>query len=114
MRKMLLILPLLVFATSSLFAETIRLTCKTDLSEHDQNVREQYDVVVTILDDGAVLNIDGKEIPLKQQYDAKVSYYSVDPWYSLQIGNRDYSAKYALGIPTDEPFARYTLCEEVK
>jgi|GEM_PF-3756035 len=38
----------------SLSAETVRLVCKTNLSEHDPSVKEQYDVTV---DTGKQYNI---------------------------------------------------------
>ncbi len=80
----------------------------------DPTVKESYDVIVQFLDDGAILTVDGKKYELKQQYDARVAFYSVNPWYNLQIGNRDYMTKYSLGIPTNESFARYTSCEEIE
>lgn len=72
-----------------------------------------YNVVVHFLDDGALLNIDGQEYELKQQYDARVAYYRFDPWYNLQIGNRDFATKYSLGVPGGDGAAKYTSCEEL-
>ena len=100
----------------SAMADSVHLLCKTDIAEHpstDPNVKESYDVLVNFLDDGAILTVDGVEYNLKQQYDARVVFYSAEPWYNLQIGNRDYATKYSLGIPTKEEFARYTFCEEI-
>lgn len=96
--------------------DEIHLLCTTDIATHpsaDPTVKESYDVQVKFLDDGAILTVDGKQVPLKQVYDARVAFYSMEPWYNLQIGNRDYSTKYALGIPTNEDFARYTSCKEI-
>lgn len=91
--------------------DTLHLICRTSLSETDPTVKEQYDVTVKFLDDGAILIVDGVEYALEQEYDAKVAYHRVDPWYNFQIGNRQLG-KYALGIPSNEDFARYTQCEE--
>ncbi|MDE6481623.1 MAG: hypothetical protein K2L25_02265 [Alphaproteobacteria bacterium] len=91
--------------------DTLHLICRTSLSETDPTVKEQYDVTVKFLDDGAILIVDGVEYALEQGYDARVEYYRFDPWYNFQIGNRQFG-KYALGIPSNEGFARYTQCEE--
>mgnify|MGYP001052995877 FL=1 len=93
--------------------KTLHLVCKTTPSETAPSVRPQYDVTVNLLADGATLTIDGQTYDLIQEYDAPVSFYRHDPWYNFQIGNRKYG-KYALGIPTNENFARYITCEEVK
>lgn len=113
--KQLLLLPIILLSVPAM-ADTVHLLCKTDIAERpstDSNVKEFYDVVVNFLDDGAILTVDGVEYNLKQQYDARVAFYSMEPWYNLQIGNRDYATKYSLGIPTNEDFARYTSCEEI-
>lgn len=91
--------------------DTLHLICRTTLSETDPTVKEQYDVTVKFLDDGAILIVDGVEYELEQDYDARVAYHRFDPWYNFQIGNRHFG-KYALGIPSEEGFARYTQCEE--
>lgn len=92
--------------------DTLHLICRTTLSETDPTVKEQYDVTVKFLDDGAILTVDGTEYKLEQDYDnARVSYHRWDPWYNFQIGNRNFG-KYALGIPSNEGFARYTKCKE--
>ena len=107
---------MLLLSLSAHADDDVHLICKTDIARHpstDSNVKESYDVHVKFLDDGAILNIDGASYALKQEYDARVSFYSDNPWYNLQIGNRNYATKYALGIPTNEPFARYVPCEEI-
>jgi len=116
MKQLLLILPIFALAASPVYAETIRLNCKTELSETDPSVKPQYDVTVTILADGAILTIDGQEFTLDQENDAGISFSRWDPWYRFTIGDRKLAPnhKYALGIPTNESFARYTLCEEVQ
>ena len=114
MKKLLLVLPLVVLTTGPLSAETIKLTCRTGLSKTDPSVKELYDVTVTIADEKATLNIDGQEFILEQENDAGISFSRWDPWYRFAIGDRQMASKYSLGIPTEEDFARYTTCEEVK
>ena len=97
--------------------DEIHLLCTTNVATRpstDPTVKESYDVRVKFLDDGAILTVDGAEYNLKQEYDARVSFYSNEPWYNLQIGNRNYATKYVLGIPTNEGFARCTSCEELE
>lgn len=118
MKKILFALPIILsmFSACDKQSEDIHLICKTGVEEFpstDPNVKSSYDVVVRLLDDGAIIFVDGVEYAMKQEYDARVSFYSTEPWYRLEIGNRNYATKYALGIPTDEEFARYTSCEEV-
>lgn len=116
MKKILLVPIILLSMPVMADTDNIHLVCKTDIAERpssDPNVKESYDVRIKFLDDGAILIFDGTEYELKQQYDARVSFYRSDPWFNLQIGNRDYTTKYALGIPTNEKFARYTFCEEI-
>lgn len=118
MRKNLIVLPILLSILSACDKqpETIHLVCKTGIEEFpskDPNVKSSYDVVVRFLDDGAIMVVDGVEYAMEQEYDVRVSFFSAEPWYSLQIGNRNHATKYALGIPTDEEFARYISCEEV-
>ena len=36
------------------------------------------------------------------------------PWYNFKIDAPEMNNKYSLGIPTNEPFARYTSCKEVE
>ena len=116
MKKLLLILPIFTLFSSSLFAETIQLECNTTLSETDNSVKERYDVSVSISDDTAILNIDGNEFTLDiddQTPDIK-AFYRWNPWYRFAIDDPMFEYKYALGIPTDEDFARYTMCQEVQ
>jgi len=117
MKKLFLLPMVLLSLTAYAEQDEIHLLCTTDIATHpssDPKVKESYDVRVTFLEDGAILNIDGAEYNLKQEYDARVSFYSNEPWYNLQIGNRNYATKYALGIPTNEGFARYTSCKELE
>lgn len=93
-------------------SDTLHLTCRTSLSDIDSSVKEQYDVTIRFIKDGAVLTVDGQEYELEQGNDAATEFYRFDPWYNFQIGNRQFG-KYALGIPTSEGFARYTICEEI-
>ncbi len=115
--KKLLLLPIILLSVPAMAdSDNVHLVCRTDIAtipSTDPNVKESYDVKIKFLDDGAILTFDGVEYQLKQQYDVRVAYYSMEPWFNLQIGNRDYSTKYALGIPTNENFARYTACEEI-
>ena len=116
--KKLLLLPIILLSVPAMAdADNVHLVCRTNITttpSTDPNVKESYDVKIMFLDDGAILTVDGTEYNLKQQYDdARVAYYSMEPWFNLQIGNRDYPTKYTLGIPTNENFARYTSCEEI-
>lgn len=116
MRKVLLLSVVLLSMPAIADVDSVHLVCRTDIAttpSTDSNVKESYDVRIKFLDDGAILTFEGAEYELKQQYDARVAYYSMEPWFNLQIGNRDHSTKYALGIPTNENFARYTACEEI-
>ena len=118
MKKILLLVVILLPFAAMADQDTVRLLCKTGIETEpsmDPNVKESYDVVVKFLDDGAILTIDGVDYDLEQEYyDAPVAFYRMDPWYNLQIGNRNHSTKYALGIPSNEEFARYTSCEEIE
>lgn len=113
----LLVLPIILLSLAACTEQNeVHLLCTTGIAEKpstDSSVKESYDVRVKFLDDGAMLMVDGNEYELKQVYDARVEFYRTDPWYNLQIGNREYSTKYALGIPTNEDFARYTSCKEI-
>lgn len=115
--KKLLVLPLVLLSLVACSEQKeVHLLCTTDIAttpSKDPNVKESYDVRVKFLNDGAILTVDGNEYKLKQEYDVPVAFYSMEPWYNLQIGNRNYSTKYTLGIPTNEGFARYTSCKEI-
>lgn len=115
MKNIFLILPLLIFGAIPASAEIVSLTCKTTLSELDPSVKEQYSVLVNIENDYALLNIDGVEFMLQKDYQSPdiIAFYRWEPWYRLAIDDKLISEdhKYVLGIPTDEPFARYTICE---
>lgn len=116
MKKLLVLTIVLLSLSACNEQKEVHLVCTTDITttpSKDKNVKESYDVVVKFLDDGALLTVDGTEYELKQEYDVRVAFYRFEPWYNLQIGNRNYPTKYALGIPTNEDFARYTLCEEI-
>lgn len=95
-------------------AQVVNLKCWTNFPDLKPTTQREYNASVEFLDDGAILTIDDKKITLKQEYDAPVVFYSEDPWYNLQIGNRKYLTKYALGVPSDEDFALYLNCEEVQ
>ena len=116
MKKILFILPIVLLALTGCEKNEVHLVCRTGIETKpstDPNVKESYDVMVKFLDDGALLTVDGVEYELKQNFDARVEYSRFDPWFNLQIGNRDSSTKYTLGIPSNEGFARYTTCEEI-
>jgi len=117
MKKILFVLPVALLALAGCEKKEVHLICKTGIETSpstDSNVKESYDINVKFLDDGALLTVDGVEYELEQDYDdARVSYHRFDPWYNLQIGNRQFSTKYSVGIPSDEGAARYTACEEV-
>ena len=120
MKGILLVFPLIALTSSPLFAETIKLVCKTELSQTDTSVKELYDVTVVIQEDKAILNIDGNEFVLDKDDqgvdEPERAFYRWDPWYRFAINNKYIAPeqKYILGIPTEEEFARYTLCEEVR
>lgn len=111
MKKICFVIACLVSGVAS--AQTVNLNCYTEHKGLSPETRTQYTVSVEFLEDGAILNVDGKLTFLTQQYDAPVAFYSMNPWYNLQIGNRDYSTKYALGVPSNEPFALYLSCDEI-
>ncbi|MBQ2844860.1 MAG: hypothetical protein IJE79_02505 [Alphaproteobacteria bacterium] len=119
MKKIALVLPVLFFGTFCNAAQSLpqHLICKTALSEYDPNVKESYDVRITEYANGIVLNIDNESFVLIKMIakDGTVYYYSETPWYNFRIDNDPQMAsKYNLGIPTNEPFARYTSCREVE
>ena len=99
MKKICFVIACLVSGVAS--AQTVNLNCYTEHKGLSPETRTQYTVSVEFLEDGAILNVDGKLTFLTQQYDAPVAFYSMNPWYNLQIGNRDYSTKYALGVPSN-------------
>lgn len=116
MKKLLLLPTVLLTLVACSEQNEVHLLCTTGIAENpstDSGVKESYDVRVKFLDDGAMLMVDGQEYELKQEYDVQVSFYRTEPWYNLQIGNRNHATKYSLGIPTNEDFARYTSCEEI-
>lgn len=108
-----LLAPVIANANSQTLPQ--HLVCRTSLSEHDPNVKESYDVKITEYVNGIVLTIDNESLLLFKRFedDGTVYYYNETPWYNFRIDDPFMSAKYNLGIPTDEPFARYTACEEV-
>ena len=114
MRKLFFILAIVAGMTAckKKDADTLHFICRTSLSDIDSSVKESYDVTVHFIKDGAILTVDGQEYELEQGNDAGTEYYRWDPWYNFQIGNRMFG-KYALGIPSNEGAARYTICEEV-
>jgi hypothetical protein len=93
------------------------LICETSLSKYDSNVKESYDIkIIGEYSNGIVLNIDGESLVLTKniEKDGSVFYYSETPWYNFKIDAPEMKNKYSLGIPTNEPFARYTSCKEVE
>lgn len=119
MKKIFFMLPI-IFSVGVCFAnQTLpkHLVCETSVSEHDPKVKTSYDVKITEYQNGIVLNIDGQSFVLAKnlEKDGTVYYYSEKPWYNLRINDPQMKdSKYNLGIPTDEPFVRYTVCKEVK
>ena len=107
MKKIMVLFGVLLSLVACHENKEVHLLCRG--MDMDYNVN----VVVRFLDDGALLNIDGQEYELKQQYDARAVYYRFDPWYNLQIGNRDFATKYSLGVHADDGTAEYTMCEEI-
>ena len=118
MKKLLLLPVLFLMAACGKTGDLPRhLVCKTSLSEYDPNVKESYDVrIVEQNKDSIVLNVDGESVVLIKQLDkdGTVYYYSENPWYNFRIDDPNMQIKYSLGIPTNEPFARYTSCAEVE
>ena len=104
MKKIILFCGLLLSLVACEKKDEVHLLCKSST--------DSYDVIVRFLNDGAMLTVNGQEYELKQQYDARVAYYRFDPWYNFQIGNRDFSTKYSLGVLTDNGTPFYTPCEE--
>lgn len=104
MKKILMLLPVLVLCGCD-GNETIKLKC--------DNISEP--VTVTLLKDGAILNVGDQEYALTQQFEARVVYFRFDPWYNFQIGNKDFlpEYKYSLGHDVDGA-AQYDGCTVVK
>lgn len=104
MKKLLMVLPVLVICGCD-SNEKIQLKCN--------NISEP--VTVTLLKDGAILNIGNQEYALEQQFDARVVYSRFDPWYNFQIGNKRFlpEYKYSLGHDVDGA-AQYDGCIVVK
>ncbi len=91
--------------------DTLRLIC-----EHREPVDipqrvEFYEVNINFNDKVAVVSGKGEEYELQQQYDAPVAFYRTEPWYNLQIGNREFSNKYTLGISMNDSVV-YIPCHE--
>ncbi|MCL2017190.1 MAG: hypothetical protein FWG80_00235 [Alphaproteobacteria bacterium] len=91
-------------------AEIINLRCLASVNDGP------FDVSVRMLDNIALLTIDGNEIGLSRDDQANdyIAFYRFDPWYRLTIDWPQFAPqRYMLGIPTDGDSAFYANCEEI-